>query len=126
MCMSVPQIAVLSISMSTSFGPTLGSGTSSSQIPGVACFLTSAFMLFDLNACSVDDAELTADGRERCDGAVQLLPGESRRHLCADARLSLGYDLERKANDIDTALQKLIGHAAGQGGVAQHHWNDGV
>jgi hypothetical protein len=35
--MSVPQIAVFAISMSTSLGPTLGSGISSSQIPGFAC-----------------------------------------------------------------------------------------
>ncbi len=44
--MSVPQIAVLRIRISTSFGPTLGSGTSSSQIPGARSALTSAFMFF--------------------------------------------------------------------------------
>ena len=48
MCMSVPQIAVFAISMSTSFGPTLGSAISSSQMPGFACCLTSAFMRFSL------------------------------------------------------------------------------
>ena len=39
MCMSVPQIAVLAISISTSFGPTRGSGMSVSQMPGAACSL---------------------------------------------------------------------------------------
>ncbi len=43
--MSVPQIAVLPTLISTSLGPTLGSGMSSIQMPGSAFALTSAFML---------------------------------------------------------------------------------
>jgi hypothetical protein len=42
--MSVPQMAVFAISMITSFGPAFGSGMSSSQMPGAASFLTSAFI----------------------------------------------------------------------------------
>src|SRR5262245_3635753 len=51
MWMSVPQIAVLRIRIMTSFGPTLGSGTFSSQMPGVRCDLTSAFMRFFRRVC---------------------------------------------------------------------------
>src|SRR2546430_10265227 len=81
MCMSVPQIAVLAISISTSLGPTLGSGMSSSQIPGAACCLTSAFMI-----CSLKHAELAADAGEGVHGALELLARERRGHLRADAR----------------------------------------
>src|SRR2546429_2994432 len=76
MCMAVPQIAVLAISISTSLGPTLGSGMSSSQIPGAACCLTSAFMI-----CSLKHAELAADAGEGVHGALELLARERRGHL---------------------------------------------
>ncbi len=45
MCRSVPQIPVRSTLISTSPGPTAGSGTSASQSPGSALSLTSAFTL---------------------------------------------------------------------------------
>src|SRR5512137_1464618 len=95
MCMSVPQIAVLPTLISTSLGPTLGSGISSIQMPGSAFAFTSAFMLrFSSGAfraelsqsvrrpgvraryqchVSADDAEFAADGDESLDGPVQLL-----------------------------------------------------
>jgi hypothetical protein len=44
MCKSVPQIAVLPIWISTSFGPGAGTGTRSIQIPGSGFDLTSAFI----------------------------------------------------------------------------------
>jgi hypothetical protein len=42
--MSVPQIAVFAILMSTSLGPTFGSSMSFIQMPGFASLLTSAFI----------------------------------------------------------------------------------
>ena len=45
MCRSVPQMAVFSTLISTSLGPGLGTGTSSSQMPLLASRLTSAFIL---------------------------------------------------------------------------------
>src|SRR5215469_8255568 len=103
MCMSVPQIAVLAISMSTSLGPTFGSGMSVSQMPGAACCLTSAFMAFSLlgsiaslKGCgqkravaSTNHAELAPDGGERLERLNELLAGMGRRHLRADACLTL-------------------------------------
>ena len=43
-CMSVPQMAVRRVLMSTSFGPMVGSGMSFIVRPGAASALTSAFM----------------------------------------------------------------------------------
>src|SRR5690606_24549862 len=55
MCRSVPQMAVFSSLISTSFGPGVGTGTSSSQMPLVASRLTSAFII-----CAIA-AELTGE-----------------------------------------------------------------
>src|SRR5215469_6438523 len=99
MCMSVPQMAVFATSMSTSLGPTLGSGMSSSQMPGAACCLTSAFMLFPFMGIkrrvgsavlpcrrpSVDHAEIATDTRERLERLGELLARQCRGHLGAYA-----------------------------------------
>ena len=45
---SVPQMAVLRMRISTSLMPISGTGASSSQRPGAACFLTSAFIVFGI------------------------------------------------------------------------------
>src|SRR6185503_8603831 len=45
MCKSVPQIAVFSSLISTSFGPISGTGTCSIQMPLAASRLTSAFII---------------------------------------------------------------------------------
>src|SRR5579871_5477192 len=45
MCRSVPQIAVFSILISTSLGPTSGTGTSSIQMPCSGLTLTKAFII---------------------------------------------------------------------------------
>src|SRR6185437_16864370 len=131
MCMSVPQIAVLPISISTSLWPTFGSGTSSSQIPGAASFLTSAFNgptspHAVRRACSLHDPKLFAHRAECLDGLVQLLARERRRHLGADSRLTLRHHGVGKADHIDAALEEAIGHAAGKNGIAQHHGDDGM
>src|SRR6186713_249865 len=112
MCMSVPQMAVLAISISTSLGPTFGSGTSSNQMPGAASFFTNAFISWpaanlprgsrkrDPDRVAARDApnrlpslyypKLFAYSRKRFDSAIQLVAGQRGRHLGADARLSLG------------------------------------
>src|SRR5512134_3683392 len=56
MCRSVPQIAVRLTRISTSFMPTIGSGTSSSQMPLAALRLTSAFMFWSSDWRSRDSA----------------------------------------------------------------------
>src|ERR1700733_14020877 len=130
MCISVPQIAVFATSMSTSFGPTFGSGMSLSQMPGAACSLTSAFMLLPLwGRCrrpSMDHSQLTADLRERLQRARQLLTGEGGRHLRADARLAAGYHRGGGADGVPPACQQRIGHAAGECRIPEHQRNDRV
>src|SRR5262249_59681869 len=101
---------VFAISMSTSFGPTLGSATSSSQMPGVACFLTSAFTS---RPFSFDDPELFANEAERFQCAIELLACQRRRHLRPDASQSLGHHGEREADDIHAPLQQQLGHPTG-------------
>src|SRR3981081_2200769 len=95
MCISVPQIAVLAISISTSLGPTLGSGMSSSQIPGAARCLPNAFMIrFSrevAGGASAEHAELAAHAGEGVHGALELLACQRRGHLGADARLPAGH-----------------------------------
>src|SRR5579864_2856945 len=110
MCMSVPQIAVLATAMSTSLGPTAGSGMSLSQMPGAASCLTSAFM----SLLSAQHAEFASDAFERLQGAGQLLAGECRGHLGADARLTLGHHRVGEADDVHPARQQGIRHAAGE------------
>src|SRR5215470_15948547 len=122
MCMSVPQIAVLAISIRASFGPTFGSGMSSSQMPGAACCLTSAFMgtFAGRGGGALDDLELAADTREGRDRLLELRAAERGRHLRADARLALGHDREGEADDVHALGEQLLGHAAGERGVADH------
>src|SRR6185437_4596889 len=115
MCMSVPQIAVLATSMSTSFGPTLGSGISSSQMPGCACCLTSAFMR------SVNDPELAPNLGECRERALELPTGERSRHLRTDTRLALRHHRVGETDDVDTALEQRIAHPRGERGIAKHH-----
>src|SRR5580700_10815716 len=126
--MSVPQIAVLAISISTSLGPTLGSGMSASQMPGAACCLTSAFIggSFGKRCSSADDAELAADAGESRERLLKLRAGEGGRHLCADACLPLGHHRKGEADDVDPALKQCIGHAAGERRIAQHHRDNRV
>src|SRR5579862_2380313 len=126
MCMSVPQIAVLAISISTSLCPTLGSGMSSSQIPGAACCLTSAFMSLALVQSLLEDTELAADLGEGGHGALELRARERCRHLRADARLALRHHRVREADHVHAAFQQPVGHAAGERRIPQHHRNDGM
>ena len=60
MCRSVPQIAVFSSLISTSFGPGVGTGTCSIQMPLPASRFTSAFIICVMS-CAGDRAE---EGRE--------------------------------------------------------------
>src|SRR5579863_4246524 len=110
MCMSVPQMAVLAISMSTSLGPTFGSGMSLSQIPGAACSFTSAFIVFLLvraGACgrcagSANHAEIAPDAGEGRHRPLELLAGQRRGHLGADACLPLRHHRIGEADDVHT------------------------
>src|SRR6266478_659437 len=132
MCMSVPQIAVLAISISTSLWPTLGSGMSSRQIPGAACCLTSAFMICSssVRVCrgrfKLEQAELAAHPGEGIHGALELLARERRGHLGADARLPFGHDWIGEADDIYAVLQQPVSHAAGERRIPDHHRDDGM
>src|SRR5579863_5947860 len=115
MCMSVPQIAVFAISISTSFGPTRGSGMSVSQMPGAACSLTSAF-IGSLSSdggegASADDAQLAADAREGVERLLELRARERRGHLGADACLPLGHHGVGEADDVHPLLEEALGHA---------------
>src|SRR3954452_16891440 len=86
MCMSVPQIAVFAILMSTSLGPTLGTSMSFIQMPGLASLLTSAFIF---SGSLSDELEFAPDLDEGSDGAIELCVAQTRGHLRADARLAL-------------------------------------
>src|SRR5882672_7518968 len=122
MCTSVPQIAVFLILISTSLGPISGTGTSSIQMPGSALAFTSAFIMFDilLSLESLDaeslfggsgnDAQFLADRAERFHRTIDIGAGVRRRHLRADAGLTLWHHRERKSDDIDATLQHARRH----------------
>src|SRR4029077_13410342 len=137
MCMSVPQIAVLATSISTSLCPIFGSGMSSSQMPGAACCLTSAFIGYPSNmatrtaaamgrarASGAQHAELAADRGKGGHGALELGPGKGGRHLRTDGGLALRHHRIGEADDVHAALEERVGHARGEGGVAEHHRDD--
>src|SRR4029077_20315909 len=128
MCMSVPQIAVLAISIMTSLGPTFGSGMSSSQIPGAACCLTSAFMVVVLP----DRVSLRRRVHGRpCGtrpGRASVVPGWARRgsgggcgrgrgHSRAEPPPPAGDAREAEADDVDAFLEQPLGHAPGERGI---------
>src|SRR6266702_973130 len=88
MWMSVPQIPVRSIRISTSFRLALGSGTSSSHRPGCAFLLTNAFiiatgplyrgaMVCDSLETRLQDHETTRPPDHQNTGPPDLLPGAS-------------------------------------------------
>src|SRR5579863_4079835 len=125
MCISVPQIAVLAILISTSLWPTLGSGMSLSQMPGAACSLTNAFMAaFPAAAASVNQAQLPADLAEGRERPLELGARMGGGHLRADARLTLRHHRVGEADDVDAALEERIGHAASERRITQHHRDD--
>src|SRR5436309_2733144 len=80
-----------------------GFGTSVSQIPGSALLLTSAFTG---SACSVDDAELASDLRERLDGAIDVRRLVRGGELHADPRLVLRHDRIRERDHIDALAEQ--------------------
>src|SRR5688572_27481977 len=84
MWMSVPQIAVLCMRISTSFGPGSGLGSSPSQMPGSRRDLINAFM----DASRRDDAELASGRLEGGCRRFEHLARVARAHLGADARLA--------------------------------------
>ena len=65
-------------------------------------------------------------GFERLERAVQLVLGMQRADLDPDAGLALGYDRIEETNDIDAALEQLLGELLGLFGVVNHHRNDRV
>src|ERR1700676_2546841 len=105
MCMSVPQIAVLRMRISTSFGPIVGFSTSAIQIPGSALAFTSAFIA---NSCSIRSgkcAELAPGGAKGSYGLVELRAAVGRRHLRANAGLAMRNHGKRETDDAHAELE---------------------
>src|SRR5215831_17493513 len=90
MCKSVPQTPVLSTRISTSSLPTAGTGTSSSQRPGSARALTSAFILLPVG--------------HLCPATVAFHPGSPLCH--ANATLSLRGGWLAVAQQQDDAAER--------------------
>src|SRR5688500_17930124 len=94
MCRSVPQIAVFSSLIRTSFGPGAGTGTSSIQMPLVASRLTSAFIICDMGfACLACLIWRTAQGAARRDEIIRPGPCRLRCRVCPQKGLGLSSRL---------------------------------
>src|ERR671911_324257 len=116
MWMSVPQMAVLRMRISTSLGPGSGRGSSPSQIPGSGFDLINAFM----PASCVDDADFRACLPECRDCLCEHRPRMRRAHLGANARLTERDDRIGKANCVDAELEQAVRHAHRERGVTDH------
>src|SRR5579883_2223496 len=123
MCMSVPQMAERCTLMSTSLWPTVGSGTSSSHMPGSARSLTSAFMD---SSGDGDDAELAPGGGEGGDDLVELTGGVRGAHLRADACLAVRHDGEGEGDHVHARLEQPLGERDRARRIAQHDRHDRV
>src|SRR5262245_44203795 len=64
--------------------------------------------------------------REQLRGVRQLIDGVCRGNLSANTRLADGYHRVREADDVNTALQQILGHAAGLRGISDHYGYDGM
>src|SRR6185369_4162177 len=121
--MSVPQIAVLAILISTSLWPTSGSLTSMSLRPGPASVLTRAFIGWLQLLYRTHRAPYFGKGG---DGAVDVFGGMGGAHLGADARLALRHNGEAEADHVDAFFQQRVRHLGRELRLAQHHRDDRV
>src|SRR5690606_14713714 len=126
MWMSVPQMAVFRMRISKSLCPMTGLGTSTSSNPAAGCTLAKALMKISERGPSGNDAQVAPDAGKGLDGPFDVLGRMGRAHLGADAGPALGHYRIGKADHIDALVQQGIGHASGQGGIAQHHRDDRV
>src|SRR5688572_17702697 len=120
MWMSVPQIAVLSMRISTSFGPGSGFGSSPSQIPGSGRDLINACMVPSL-AGHAEFAPGLDKGRRRF---LEHRARVARAHLGPDPRPAHRHDRIREADGIHAELEQAVRHAHGERRVADHHRDD--
>src|SRR5690606_4217595 len=126
MWMSVPQMAVFRMRLSKSLCPMTGLGTSTSSNPAAGCTLAKALMKISERGPSGNDAQVAPDAGKGLDGPFDVLGRMGRAHLGADAGPAFGHYRIGKADHIDALVQQGIGHASGQGGIAQHHRDDRV
>ena len=124
MWMSVPQMPVLLMRISTSSGPISGTGRVSIQRPGSGFDLTSAFILVGHASTPV---ALPA-AREGVEREVEIVAASAAAFICVRMRAGpLGTTGKKNARDMDAA--RRTGRAAmacASLRVAQHDRNDGV
>src|SRR4249919_3030249 len=92
MCRSVPQIAVFSSLIRTSFGPGAGTGTCSIQMPLVASRLTSAFIVCDMGLPCVRGGSAPGPARREGGNYTPGLHGGRLRVLPERAVCRMGAD----------------------------------
>jgi len=73
-----------------------------------------------------NDLAGTPDLDESVHGLVDLLARVGGRKLNADASLALGNDWVREADDVNVALEHVVGKLCGKAGVAEHDGDDRV
>jgi hypothetical protein len=122
--MSVPQMPVLLILISTSSGPISGTGRVSIQRPGSGFDLARTVISF--GGGSFQDSRGFAGGGEGVERKVEVVSGQGRVHLGADAGLALGDDGEEEAATWTPRWSEVGGHGLCELGVAQHDRDDRV
>src|SRR5262245_45505276 len=120
MCMSVPQMALRLTRIRTSFGPGAGFAISCRSMPGAERALTSAC----IRRAILDYAQLFADFRERCHGAIELLARVRGGHLRADARLPLRDYRIGEADHVHAFVEQAAREIGRELRVAQHDRDD--
>src|SRR3546814_15949962 len=120
MCRSVPQIAVFSILISTSFGPTCGSGTSSIQMPCSGLRLTRAFIVCDMGNPSVGPRSGRGNGNYRTRSlAAALTPTSCPGRLGKLWSQVYAIAHEGRCDAIEETVVE-IGRASGRESVCQY------
>ena len=122
MCTSVPQIALLSTAISTSFGPGSGTGTSCMAEAGLGPCLDQRAHAGGHATTPSARPDFGEGGDRRRDVFGRMGGG----HLGADARLAARNHREGEAGDVDAAREHRLGEVLGQAGVAEHHRDDRV
>ena len=72
------------------------------------------------------DTELGFCSGELCDGEFEILSRVRGADLRADARLSVGHDRIRKADDVNAAREHGLRETLGQRRFAEHDRHDGM
>src|SRR5690606_24327750 len=110
---SVPQIELFLILISSSFGPTSGTGASCTiQMPSSAFSLDKAFIVFCILG-SFQHTKFATNFSKSSDGFIDMLTAVRARHLRANPCFALWNNRIGETDNVHSALEHFVGEASG-------------